>query len=324
MRLAYAMAKDCLPRYSSKVSRKDFSLPQLFGCLAVKEQLKRSYRGAEALLRDCPDWCREIELTRVPDHNTLCRAAKYLLRGRCVNRILDLVVQWAAQQRLLHLGSDPLAVDSTSYESHHVSRHYERRCHDTRRRMRAKDAEKGRIRTRSQTLRRLPKLGIGVATGCHLVICLWTGTGAGADHPHFRTVVGDARRRIPCGRWKVVADAGYDSEAAHLWAREEMGLISVIPPEHGRPRKDGGPPGGRWRRQMKRQLASKASRKRCLYTRRWQVETVNSMMKRNLSSALAGKTAWSRKRDMMLKTLTHDLMVLRPRGSRQSRTLQLS
>jgi len=34
--------------------------------------------------------------------------------------------------------------------------------------------------------------------------------------------------------------------------------------------------------------------------------------------ALAGKTAWSRKRDMMLKVLVHNLMVLRPRGSRQS------
>lgn len=37
---------------------------------------------------------------------------------------------------------------------------------------------------------------------------------------------------------------------------------------------------------------------------------MNSMMKRNLGSALAGKTAWSRKRDMLLKTITHDLMVL--------------
>jgi hypothetical protein len=34
------------------------------------------------------------------------------------------------------------------------------------------------------------------------------------------------------------------------------------------------------------------------------------MMKRNLGSALAGKTAWSRKRDLLLKVLTHDLMVV--------------
>jgi hypothetical protein len=34
------------------------------------------------------------------------------------------------------------------------------------------------------------------------------------------------------------------------------------------------------------------------------------MMKRNLGSELRGKTAHSRKRDMRLKTLVHDLMVV--------------
>jgi hypothetical protein len=61
---------------------------------------------------------------------------------------------------------------------------------------------------------------------------------------------------------------------------------------------------------MKRLLGTKEGRKRSGYTRRWQAETVNSMMKRNLGSALAGKSPWSRKRDMLLKTITHDLMVL--------------
>jgi hypothetical protein len=89
-----------------------------------------------------------------------------------------------------------------------------------------------------------------------------------------------------------------------------MGPRSLIPPDIGRPRADGGPPGGRWRRHVKRLLGTRAGRKRSGYTRRWQVETVNSMMKRNLGSALAGKTAWSRRRDMLLKAIVHDLMVL--------------
>jgi hypothetical protein len=123
MRLAYGMAKDCLPDYSSKFSRQDFTLPQLFTCLVVKELLKRSYRGVEALLRDCPDWCREIGMDHVPDHNTLCRAAKSLMRSSRVNRLLDVMIQWANRRKLLRLSTHPLAVDSTSYESHHVSRH---------------------------------------------------------------------------------------------------------------------------------------------------------------------------------------------------------
>jgi hypothetical protein len=36
-------------------------------------------------------------------------------------------------------------------------------------------------------------------------------------------------------------------------------------------------------------------------------------MKRNLSSALRGRTAWSRKRDMALKVLVHNTMILKLR-----------
>jgi Transposase DDE domain len=312
MRAAWHLAAQSLPDHTSKYSRKDgFTLPQLFACLAVKELLKRSYREAGELLRDCEHWCRDIGLPRVPDHNTLCRAANYLLRACRVSRLLDKVGEWAAVGRILGLSTRPLAVDSTTYESHHVSRHYERRCHQTRKRMRKKEREKqGCKSTRADTVKRLPKLGIGVATRCHLVLSAWTGTGAGGDHPHFEPVVYDAWRRVPNRRFKVACDAGYDSEANHELARADMGLVTLIPPDIGRPRKDGGPPNGRWRRRMKSLLGTKEGRKRSGYTSRWQVETVNSMMKRNLGSALAGKSAWSRKRDMLLKTVTHDLMVL--------------
>jgi hypothetical protein len=308
---AYCLATQSLSDYTCKFSRHDFTLPQLFACLCVKELLKRSYRGAEDLLRDCPDWLADVGMSKAPDHNTLQRAATFLLKTCRVAKLLDTAAGWAADARLLGLSADPLAVDSTAYESRHVSRHYERRCHQTRRRMRAKEREnRGRPSTRADTVKRLPKLAIGVATRSHLVLSLWTGTGAGADHPHFEPVVFDAWRRVPNRRFKVAADAGYDSEANHRLARADMGLASLIPPDIGRPRKDGGPPGGRWRRQMKRALGTTEGRRRSGYTSRWQVETVHSMMKRNLGSALAGRSAWSRKRDMALKALTHNVMVL--------------
>lgn len=310
MRVAHQLASQSLPTYSCKFSRHDFTLPQLFACLVVKEHQRRSYRGAEALLRDCGGWLHDVGLRRAPDHNTLCRAAAFLLRTARVGRVLDKLVEWAAVARILGLSTDPLAIDSTTYESRHVSRHYERRCHQTRQRLRAKDAKMGRKTTRADTVRALPKLAIGVATACHLALSAWTGTGAGGDHPHFEPVLFDAWRRVPYRTFTGVFDAGYDSEQNHELARCDLGVRSIIPPETGRPSKHGGPPGGHWRRHMTRLLKTKASRRRCGYNRRYQVETVNSMMKRNLGSALGGKTPASRQRDMLLKVLTHNVMVL--------------
>ena len=55
-----------------------------------------------------------------------------------------------------------------------------------------------------------------------------------------------SRRRI---HW-VSGDAGYDSETNHRLARETLKVRTVIPPQRGRPTKDGKPPKGRYRRLM--------------------------------------------------------------------------
>ncbi len=297
MRVAHRLAQQALPSYRCRFSRHDFTLPQLFACLVVKEHLKRSYRGVEALLLDCRHWCSDIGLKRVPDHNTLCRAANLLLRKCKVDRLLDVVARWAAAARALGLSTKPLAADSTCFEPHHLGRHLEHR------RRRA-----GRKRNPRRALRRLPKLGVGVATANHLILSMWTGTGTGGDSPHFEPLLFDAWRRVPHRTFAAVLDAGYDSEANHRIARQDMGLRSIIPPLVGRPAAE---PSTRWRRHMKRLLGSKEARRRCGYTQRWQAETVFSMIKRNLGSALSGRGARSRKRDMALKVLTHDIMILR-------------
>ena len=309
MQTAYELGCASLPQYASNFSRHDFTLPQLFACLVLKDFLKRSYRGAEAVLRDCPDWLADIGMSRAPDHNTLCRAARLLMQECHVEKTLDTFADWASRAGVLKLDEQPLAVDSTSFESRHISRHYEQRCHKTRKRMRAKEAEKGLKSTRSDTTRSLPKLAIGISTASHLVLSIWTGTGAGADHPHFEPVVFNAWRRVPDKTFTVVADAGYDSEQLHCLARQDMGLKTLIPPRIGRPRKDGGPPGGMWRESMVKLMETKESRKACGYSRRGQVETTNSMIKRNQGSALAGKTSASRQRDMILRVITHNVMV---------------
>jgi hypothetical protein len=50
IRAAHRLATACLPQYSDRFSRHDFTLPQLFACLVIREHQKKSYRGVEAPL----------------------------------------------------------------------------------------------------------------------------------------------------------------------------------------------------------------------------------------------------------------------------------
>jgi hypothetical protein len=89
---AYTLAAACVKEHQSKFSRHDFTGPQLFACLVLREHQKKSYRGVVALLEDCPHWCADIGLKKVPDHNTLCRAHKNLVKPGVVEKMLDISV----------------------------------------------------------------------------------------------------------------------------------------------------------------------------------------------------------------------------------------
>jgi len=94
---AHALATACVKEHRSKFSRKDFTAPQLFACLVLREHQKKSYRGVVALLKDCPHWCADIGLKKVPDHNTLCRAHKHLVKPRVVEKMLDVSIATARE-----------------------------------------------------------------------------------------------------------------------------------------------------------------------------------------------------------------------------------
>ena len=133
--MAFDLATRCLPRYACKFSRHDFTLPQLFACLVLREHQKKSYRGTEALLRDCADLREAVGLTRAPDHNTICRAFTHLVKPAKMDRALDLQVA-AAKAKGLDVRGDsvkPATLDSTCFESRHVSRHFEKRQRQTAR-----------------------------------------------------------------------------------------------------------------------------------------------------------------------------------------------
>jgi len=81
-REALRLAQESLPAYSSKYSRKDFTQHQLFAVLALKTFLKTDYRGVVQHLADFSELRDDLGLSRVPDHSTLCYAAKRLLKKK--------------------------------------------------------------------------------------------------------------------------------------------------------------------------------------------------------------------------------------------------
>jgi hypothetical protein len=320
MLVAYRLANASLPTYRNEFSRHDFTLPQLFACLVLREHQKKSYRGLEALLHDSPQWRADLGLSRTPDHNTLCRAFNQLVKPGLINSMLDQTTQWAQQRKLLKGRIKPVALDSSMFESRHVSRHFEHRQRQSERDRRrkakgAKTARKSRNsgksiadRKRSRVVRSLPKLSLVVATSCHLILAARATTGGGADHPFFKPLLLEANQRMRIHT--AVADAGYDSEPNHCFAREEMGVRSIIPPNSGRPSSK--PPTGRYRRHMKNRFRRKADK--ATYGQRWQVETVNSMIKRNMGSALRATNARRRSKELLLRVITHNIMILTNAG----------
>ena len=129
LRVAYQLARKTFRDHKSKFSRRDFTRPQLFAVLALKEFERKTYRGIEAMLIDCPELLREIELQRPapPDHSTLCRAAADLLKLPAANRVLDQTIARARRCKLLAKFVALGAMDGTGYESHHASAYYVRR-----------------------------------------------------------------------------------------------------------------------------------------------------------------------------------------------------
>jgi hypothetical protein len=145
-----------------------------------------------------------------------------------------------------------------------------------------------------------PKLGVVCDVEAHFILAARHDRGPKPDVADFRPLIAEALARVGIDR--VVADAGYDSEANHSFARHECHVRSIMPAKHGRPTTK--PARGHYRRLMQTRFDLVA------YRDRVQVETVVSMLKRRLESFVRGRTAWTHRRELRLKVLTHNIMIL--------------
>lgn len=289
LQVAHELGKSRLRTYSHKFSPKTFTQPQLFACLVLKEFLRLDYRKLAALLNDAPTLAAIVELKKVPHFSTFQKAAARLLVSRRIQLLLDETIEAARAHRVMRKRVALAAIDGTGFESRHISTYFVRR--------RDRDCKKGYQTT---TYTRFPSANLLCDCSSHLVLGVVTGRGPGPDDPYFQPTLKQAARRANVGT--LLADAGYDSEAAHVYAREACGARTIIPATRGRPTKKR--LRGYWRNRMKTRFNN------ITYGQRWQVETVNSMIKRTMGSALRARSYWAQAREINLRVLTHNIMIL--------------
>ena len=313
-RRAYQLGLRLFKPRAHQFARHDFTEPQLFACLVLRESLKLSYRKAETFLRDSPQWMADVGMTEAPDHNTLWRALGRLLKPSRTRRALDLLAEDARPRLALELRRGPASIDSTCFEPRHRSRHYDRVCRKINlkpgqkyarnaRKQAQSDAKHDADLARSRAVKRLPKLALAVSGGSGHVLAARCRIGNRSDAPDFAPLLYDAWRRAPVR--SVVADGGYNSEANHRSARLDMKVRSVIPAVIGRPTQKR--PRGYYRALMKRRFQKKSDAK--VYGQRARSESVNSAMKRNLGESLRSIGPERQRQEMMLRAIVHNLML---------------
>jgi len=181
-------------------------------------------------------------------------------------------------------------VDSTGLETRHVSVHYAR----------ASWRHKGHYK------RRFPKLSALCEVRSHLILSAVVDRGPKPDVVEFPATLQGALKRHRLRT--LLGDAGYESESIHVLCREHLGIRSIFPTtRRGRPSGDGRPPAvhTKYRRALDRKFPKKT------YGQRWQIEAAFSMLKRLLGSALRRRKTWALNREVLLRVITHNLMIIR-------------
>jgi hypothetical protein len=286
-RSALATAQAHLRCFAHKYSPKKYTQPQLFACLVLKTFFITDYRGIVILLEDLPDLTRLLGLRVVPHWTTLQKASVRLLRRPRVRRLLRCTVRRVLGRRRRRVPR--AALDSTGLDCGHTSHYYIRR------------RSRGATAQQQVRYRRYAKLEAAFDCETHLILGAIPRRGPAVDTDRFVPLLEETLLNVRVST--CLANAGYDSEPNHRYAREQRGVRSVMPAAIGRPSNK--PPTGRYRRRMRQRL----DKDYCQYGQRWQAETGFSMIKRRLGSGLGGRTYQSQCREIMLLVLTFNLML---------------
>lgn len=222
----------------------------------------------------------------MPHFTTPQKASRRLLRFPVARRLFRITIRCFLKRRRKVKRA---ALDSTGLDCGHASRYYIRR----------RNGAKKQWQTVAYS--RYAKLEAAFDCTSHLLLAALVGRGPRPDSDRFVPLLDATLANVRLG--SALADAGYDSEANHRYARESRGVRSFIPATIGRPTAK--PPTGRYRRRMRQRLHKDYGS----YGQRWQAESGFSMFKRRLGSAVNGRSYWSQCRDLLLMAITYNIML---------------
>ena len=192
------------------------------------------------------------------------------------------------------------AIDTTGLETHHASFHY-RYGYSERYQQSYAALHGGRSPKAEHWRPRHPKLSAVVHTASHLIVGAVPTWGPSNDAPLLPEVLAQAVALLRFSA--AVADAGFDSELNHRLSREDFGVQETAIPLNPRTTGQKGPRTP-YRRQMYEAFPTS------LYQERRQVESTFSQQKRRLGSALTTRSPAAQEREMILRVLTHNLLIL--------------
>jgi hypothetical protein len=194
------------------------------------------------------------------------------------------VVVRGARRRGLIDAAPVAAVDATGLETRHVGGYFGMRRGSEGHRQRA-----------------WPKLTAVVHAHSHLILGAVPGVGPSQGPPDFTPAMRQAATLVRIDT--ALDDAGYDAEHNHRLCRENLGIRQTVIRLNRRNT------GRRWpktpyRRAMRHRFP------KTTYNQRPHAESGFSQHKRRLGSALTARGDASQARELILRVLTHNLMLL--------------
>jgi hypothetical protein len=263
-----------LPTYSGKFSKRTYTQHQHATAVCLMKYENKPYRDVVELLVEFADYFKFGKT--IPHFTTLQKFFK-----RIPSFVWDFVLtktfRLISKERAVNV-----AIDSTGYKDRHTSSYYAWRI-----------VGRGIEKTPH---RRFMKNSIAVDTDRQAIIAERIHKSGVPDMVDFVPLLGKTAKVVKINN--VTADKGYDSEANHRFAREEIGAFSIIPPKTWDP---GYKTHGKYRKQLRRNFPSK------LYHRRNMIETVNSVQKRKFGDELRSRLWYMRKKEMKVINVVYNV-----------------